>query len=72
LRVAFLVLQDDDSLGGQGGEETFPSPCLFFSSGGALKDAPPLFIRVQKVSLHCKGFIGVCFVIFKVFDVIFV
>ncbi|KAI5561026.1 hypothetical protein BDE02_16G085300 [Populus trichocarpa] len=55
------------------GDETEPDPPGFqVFDGGAWEDAPPLFIRVQKVSLHCKGFVGVCFVIFKVFDVMFV
>jgi len=35
-------------------------------------DAPPLFIQVHKVSQHCYRFLGVCFVIFKMFNVIFV
>ena len=42
------------------------------SGGGAWEDALPLFIRVQKASLNCKGSVGVCFVISIVFDVMFV
>jgi hypothetical protein len=47
--VSFLVLQVAGGLGGQRGKETFQSPCFFeFSSGGAWKDAPPLFMLFQK------------------------
>jgi hypothetical protein len=42
------------------------------SGGGAWRRRNAIVPVVQKVSQHCYGFLGVCFVILKCLNVIFV